>query len=84
MSSGKRASRPEPVALQVLLGRLGMTQRRLAAIVDVDPSLISRYISGARTPNVRRAREIETVLGLAPGSILWPGLEGTRDTGASA
>ena len=52
--------------------RADLTQTDLARQVGLNQRTISNYESGRRVPSVRRAREIETALGVAPGSIDWP------------
>ena len=53
-------------------GRADLTQTALARQVGLNQRTISNYESGRRVPSVRRAREIEDALGVAPGSIDWP------------
>ena len=48
----------------------GMTQKQLASEIGVSPSRVSDYISGRSEPNLRIARAICTVLGIAPAAML--------------
>jgi len=48
----------------------GMTQKQLASEIGVSPSRVSDYISCRSEPNLRIARAICTVLGIAPAAML--------------
>ena len=48
----------------------GMTQKQLAKELGVSPSKVSDYISGRAEPNLRIARAICLILGIAPAAIL--------------
>ena len=56
--------------------RAGVTQAALAAKLGVNPMTVSGYERGTRNPPAWRVNEIETALGVAPGSIDWPRPEG--------
>lgn len=60
---GKR----RPVGGELIAERLeamGWSQSRLAVMFDVSDGTVSRWISGARVPSLRRAVEIAAVLGV--------------------
>ena len=60
---GKR----RPVGGELIAERLeamGWSQSRLAVVFDVSDGTVSRWISGARVPSLRRAVEIAAVLGV--------------------
>lgn len=48
----------------------GMTQKQLAKELGISPSRVSEYINGKSEPNLRMARALCTILGIAPAAIL--------------
>ena len=42
----------------------GWNQTQLSAAMDVEPAVVSRWLSGARTPSLRMAHRIEERLGI--------------------
>jgi DNA-binding XRE family transcriptional regulator len=52
--------------------RAGLTQEQAARLFGVSQQTVSDYEVGRSHPSVVRARQIERLLGCAPGEIEWP------------
>ena len=56
--------------LKRLIESNGLTQRLLADKLNTTETTISRYVSGARTPNIETAVELAAVLGVSLDSLV--------------
>ena len=57
-------------ALKRLRGASGLSQKKLAHLLEVDPSYVSHLESGRREPSVRLLRQLATHLDVPPGLLL--------------
>lgn len=53
-----------------LIDRKGLTQRIIADRINTTETTISRYVSGARTPNIETAVELARVLGVSMDTLV--------------
>lgn len=64
-------SRPTlPEIIRLRMAELGITQKKLAIMLNVSPSRISEYLSGKSEPTLSVARRIRSELGIDADIIL--------------
>jgi HTH-type transcriptional regulator/antitoxin HigA len=64
-------SRPTlPEIIRLRMAELGISQKKLAGILQVSPSRISEYLSGKSEPTLKVARRLSTELGIDADIIL--------------
>jgi HTH-type transcriptional regulator/antitoxin HigA len=56
--------------VKLRMTELGITQAKLAEMLDLSPSRISDYLTGKSEPTLRVARELSLKLGIAPSVVL--------------
>lgn len=64
----EKPSLPEIIRLR--MAELGITQKKLAEILNVSPSRISEYLSGKSEPTLKIARQLRNELGIDADIIL--------------
>ena len=52
------------------MAELGISQKKLAAMLNVSPSRISEYLSGKSEPTLKVARQLRSELGIDADIIL--------------
>lgn len=56
--------------IKMRMAELGITQTKLAEILDLSPSRVSDYITGKSEPTLKVARELSIKLDIAPAVVL--------------
>ncbi len=56
--------------IELSLEEKNMSQKQLAAEIDVSPSRISDYLSGRAEPTLKIARRLCATLGITPAAML--------------
>ncbi len=56
--------------IKMRMGELGLTQSKLAEILDLSPSRVSDYITGKAEPTLKVARDLVVKLDIAPAVVL--------------
>ena len=56
--------------IRLRMAELGISQKKLAGMLDVSPSRISEYLSGKSEPTLRVARRLRSELGIDADIIL--------------
>jgi len=55
--------------LRAAMREVGMTQKQLQYITNIDQAQISRYVTGAATPSPRNAAKIAEALGMLNSTV---------------
>ncbi len=56
--------------LKALIDSRGLTQRKVAELIDTTETTISRYVSGDRTPNIETTVELARVIGVSLDTLV--------------
>jgi HTH-type transcriptional regulator/antitoxin HigA len=56
--------------IRLRIGELGISQKKLAGMLQVSPSRISEYLSGKSEPTLKVARRLRSELGIDADIIL--------------
>lgn len=57
--------------LKVVLAEKGMTNKKLAEILDKDPAVISKWVTNVAQPNVEMFIQLSRILEVSVDDLLW-------------